>query len=169
MFALYNPNTTHGARYNANIHSHVTVTILNSPLHAFLIFRVYGHTRKPTQWPLIYAAAAAPAPNMAVGVRLAGANPAGAASAPPGVGDGTQMHHHQPPPAARAQVGPDETRASTHASDKDGNGGSNGSGGMVGDAGGRAAAASALRNAHRHACSHETRATTRERRIGWGG
>ena len=106
---------------------------------------------------------------MAVGVQLAGADPAGAASAPPGVGGGMHMQLHQPPPAARAQVGPDETRAGTHTSDKDGSGGGSDSGGNAGDTGGQAAAASALRDAHRRACSHETRATTCERRIGWGG
>ena len=135
-------------------------------------FRFSAHmstTRRPTQWPLRCAAAAAPAPNMAVGVHLAGADPAGAASAPPGVGGGMPMQLHQPPPAARAQVGPDEARAGTHTSDEDGSGVSNGSGGNVGYAGGRCAAVSALRDAHRRACSHETRATTRERHTGWGG
>ena len=137
----------------------------------YMHFRFSVHmssTHVAIQWPLSYTTADAPAPAMTAGVHLAGADPAGAASAPSGVGDGMQMQHHQPSPAERAQVGPDETRAGTHTSDKDVGGGSRGNGGNAGDAGGEAAADSALRDAHRRACSHETHATTRERRTGWG-
>ena len=70
------------------------------------IWRTHGSLHNG---PLRYAAAAAQTPNMAVGVRLAGADPAGAASAPSGVRDGMHMQHHQPA-AATSREGPGGSR-----------------------------------------------------------
>ena len=99
---------------------------------------------------------------MTVGVRMAGPDPAGAASAPLGVGGGMQQHHHRPPPAAGAQAAPRDGTCSACAGACNGGDGGDGSGGHAGDAGGRAAAAGALRDAHRRACGHGTHAGTRE-------
>ena len=135
------------------------------------IFVSSGHraAHGATQWQRRCAVAAAPTPDMTVGVHLAGADPAGAGSAPPGVGGGMHMQHHQP---ATSREGPGESRDDAHgarAGAGDGADGGGGSGGDAGDAGGRAAATGALRDARRCACSHGTRASTRERHTGWGG
>ena len=105
---------------------------------------------------------------MAVGDRLAGPGPAGAASGPLGAARGTPRQ--QPPmrPLHAGAARPAKAALAALADAEEGGDGGSRRSGDAGDAGGRADGGGALCGAHSRACGHESSRTRRQRRTRWG-
>ena len=107
LFALYNIQTTHGARCNAKIHSHMTVTILTRPLHAFSILRTYEHHTEADTMATEMRRRGRPSPQHGRGCPPGRGRPGGSRLGAPG---GRWRHAHAATPAATSREGPGGSR-----------------------------------------------------------